>query len=200
MTTPDPRLFSTPLRQTAPFDSRWPKQHIEPYRNQLLGQLQDVERALDEVEQQHEETAEAAVKERAELLEKIPDVGDNPSEVEWLTRRAAQADHGLAACRSEVASLELWVQRQKLTFEAHELGARIAQVDDLLEPAEYAAGNAAQMAIIMLDLQEAGADHAHDTGVLEIARQRLVHAKRMHREIHNALRRLQKAAERSQKK
>lgn len=200
MTTPEPRPASAALSQRAPVDSSWPAQHIEPYRRQLVQRLDDVERRLDDATQRHDDAADQGRGKIDELRAKVPDVGDNPSEVEWLTRRAAQADADLAASQHEAALMDLWVQRQTLSVELHDLASRIAQVDDLLETGVYAAGNAALREVIKLDVLETAADFANATAILDIARQRVVHVKRMHREIHTALRKARLSAESARKR
>lgn len=197
-TPPDP-MPSEALGQTAPIDPAWPAPLVEPFRQRLVHRMDEVHRRGMEISEEYEALDEKANRELNQLYAKIPDVGDNPSLVEWLTRRAAQAEHDLARSRHELAMQELWLKRQQLMHDVRSLATRVAQIDQLTESGPYTAGNDTQLAIIEVDLQEAAVQLAHENVVLEFSRRRIDLSKRLHREINTALRTARRAEERARK-
>lgn len=187
------------LGQTAPINPAWPVQLVEPYRQQLVARIDEVHRRFMEATEQDEAVDDGAQPELERLHATIPDVGDKPTLVEWLTRRAAQAELDLAQARHDLTMQERWVKRGQLRYEARCKEARVAQIDHLTESGAYTAGNDTQLEIIELDLQDAAAELGHERVALEYARQRVDLTKRMHREINTALRAAKRAEERAKK-
>ncbi|MGY3520197.1 hypothetical protein ACVMYR_28220 [Micromonospora sp. PTRAS2] len=185
--TPARRQPSEVLSQRSPVDAAWTRQ-VEPQRQQLLNRFDDASSRVAAADEECDGLDAAAEQDLAELEAKIPDVGEEPTEVEWLTRRAAQADQQVAFARHDVALREGTVRREHSRREAVEVQARIGQIDDLLEGGAYAAGAEAQMAILMLDVQQSGLDLAHEIASLDFARQRLALAEHVQRDVHAALR------------
>lgn len=192
--TPERVTPSAELSNMPPLE-KWAEEFVRPHRNRLLALLDMAAKRLDQASERHEQACERADRELKVLLEKIPEVGDSPTELEWLTRRAAQADYELALAQHDLARQETHVAYLKALRDYCRLELRIGQIDDVIEPAAYAAGNDAQLDIMMFELEETVADYVHAVGALELMRERLAAAKRMHREIHAALRRAKKAAE-----
>ncbi|MFI2664159.1 hypothetical protein [Micromonospora carbonacea] len=197
-TTPGRRPPSAVLNQQSPVDAAWTRR-VEPRRQQLLDRFDDASRRVIAADEECDDLDAAAGQELAELDAKIPDVGEEPTEVEWLTRRAAQADQQVSYARHDVALREATVRREHSRREAVEVQARIGQIDDLLEGGGYAAGAEAQMAILMLDVQQSGLDLAHEVASLDFARQRLALAEHVQRDVHAALRAAQRSESRAQK-
>lgn len=172
----------------------WPKQVIDPYRELLAAQYRSLGERIEQAKQRCDDVDAAATAEVDALTAKIPEIGEQPTDVEYLTMRAAQADRDLAAAGHDVASSKAWLAVQLLHVERNEIDLRIGQIDHLTEQGPAAAGNDDQLAILMLDVKEASFEQAGAATSVEFARQRLALTKTMHRDIHAALRKVQRAA------
>lgn len=197
-TQPDP-LPSDTLGQVAPLDPAWPAHLIEPYRNNILDRMDETARRGDDALEVCKTLDEKADRELDQLRARIPDLGEERSLVEWLTRRAAQVEYDLAESRLDMASQEALIKRNQLSHETRTLEARVGHLDYLTESGPYAAGNDSQLSIIELDLQESAVRLVHEKVTLEYARQRMGLVKQLHREVNTALRAAKRAEERAAK-
>jgi hypothetical protein len=171
----------------------WPRQVVEPYRALLAAALQSLETKVDQARQRLDDLETAAEAELDALLAKIPESGDEPAQVEYLTVRAAQVDWDLAEARHRVTIAEAFLDLQKVHAERCELALRLGQVDHLVEDGVVASGNDDQLAILMVDAKSSSFEQVAAATSLDFARQRLTLAKRMHRDVHAALRKLERA-------
>lgn len=197
-TPPTEQPPSAYLGTSPPYDG-WPSLPAEFYRNRLLKLLDEANERATELGKRHDELVERTDKELAELREKIPDVGENPTLVEWLTRRAAQVDYDLAESEHDEAIGKALLEFEKAEREYYELEAQLGYLDNLLESGEYAAGNQIQVEVLGLAVDDAALDIGYAAAKLELAQRKHALIKRLHREVHTALRKAQRA-ERSQKK
>lgn len=164
------------------------------YRGELCRQRDALQLRVEAVEQDYNAHAERADKEIAAARNAVSDLTGPPTEMEWVTFRAAQVDRDLVQARHAVTLHEKMLATETLVAERDELDLRIGQVDHMMEVGAAAAGNDAQLAILMLDVQESAGEQQHAMTALDYARRRLTLTKRMHREIHATLRKLQRAA------
>lgn len=164
----------------------------QQYRDELVRRREALQRRVEAAEQDYNSCTEQADKEITAAREAVPDLTDPPNELEWLTLRAAQADRDLVQTRHAVTLGEKLLAVETLLVERDELDLRIGQVDHMMEVGPPAAGNDTQLAILMLDVQEQAGEQRNAAAALDCARRRLTLTKRMHREIHVALRKLQR--------
>lgn len=194
-TQPPPRPVADILRDNEPTLADLPAHLIKPYRDHLVALVDAAERHMRKAEDAYDTAVEEPFAEH-----KIPEAAENPTELEWLTRRAAEADRDLALEQRTVALGERWLVWKTAEREFREKYLRINHIDHLLEARGFAVGNDSLLAMFTLDLRDAQAEEAHAATTLGIARERLRHAKQAHKDVHAALRRAQRAAERESKK
>jgi hypothetical protein len=172
----------------------WPRQVVEPYREGLLRRWDSLTERIEAADGEWDELAEKTRPEIESLAAKVPELGEEPTEIEYLTMRAAQADVDLAEVQRDVALEDLHLKVQKLVLERCEVGLRAGQVDHVIEEGVQAVGNDDQLAILMLRVRESSLELASATAAVDLYRQRLTLTKRMHRDVHAALRKLDRAA------
>lgn len=173
----------------------------KPYRDQLEARWKRLDEQIGPLEEQVDQVHERARAHLEALEAKVPETSGNPTDIEWLTRRAAQADLDLAIRTRDVAVAEANINWCKVVAERDDIEVRIGQVDHLAEHDDpvLSPGNDDQLAMWTLEAQESAFDLAASETVLQFARRRLDHAKKAHREIHAALRKRQAAARASKK-
>lgn len=194
-TQPPPGSAADILRENEPNLADLPTDLIKPYRDHLVALVDAAERRMRRAEDAYDSAVEEPFADH-----KIPDRADNPTELEWLTRRAAEADRDLALEQRTVELGERWRAWKTAEREFREAYLRINHLDHLLEGRGFAVGNDSLLAMFTLDLRDAQVEEAHSGTTLEIARERLRHARQAHKDVHAALRKAQRAAQRESKK
>lgn len=182
---PTPTTVPTP--GTPPVD-------VQQYRADLCRQRDTIQQRVEAAEQDYNTYGELADKDITAAREAVPELGDTYTELDWLTFRAAQADRDLMQAGHAVTLHQKLLAVETLLVERDGIDLRIGQVDHMAEVGCAAAGNDAQLAILMLDVQEAAAERQNAAAAVDYARRRLTLTKRMHGDIHAALRKVQRAA------
>lgn len=179
--------------QTDHPDDTWPKRVVDPHRDRLVERAQLLTERIDQARGRYAELGTQADTEVEGLSAKISDLADQATDVEYLTWRAAVVDRDLVEATHGVSLAEQWLALEKFYVDRNELYLRIGQLDHLVEGGSIAAGNDDHLALLMLDVKESSLEQITAAASLDFARQRLTLTKRMHRDVHTALRKLQRS-------
>jgi hypothetical protein len=150
-------------------------------RDRLGERIEQAEARFDAVGPEHRDHIES-------LAARIPDLGGSPTEIEYLTWRAAEADRDLALVRYEVALTEAGMAVRDLGVQQSQLDLRIGQVDHLTGDDPFGIGGDEHLAILMIDLEGANLEAFAAARTAELARKRLAEMTTMHDKIHARLR------------
>lgn len=170
----------------------WPEHLVRPYREHLKALLAALLARLELAEKRYTDLLEAADTQVEEASAKVPEWPDDPTEEQYLTVRATQVDRDLIDAQLSVPLAKAWCDVQRLRAERSDLQLRLGQVDHFMEYGIIAAGNDAELAILMLDVKEATVEQQAAESAAEFARQRLALTKRKHKEVHAALAKLRR--------
>lgn len=150
-------------------------------------QIQDATRVCDEAAEAADSELEALAARADELAEALEAKGEATT-LEWLQLRAAQADRDLADARHQVGLAAKALDLERLRVRLTEIDLRLGEVDYVAEWGAVAAGNDAQMGILMLDVQQASAGVTAALSDVDFARRRMDLTEQMYEAIHASLR------------
>ncbi|MBM0239368.1 hypothetical protein JNW88_23515 [Micromonospora sp. ATA32] len=174
-----------------------------PYAKQLEAQVERLDAQLDALSERVDKVHDDAQPALDALAAKVPEWGDEtPTAVQHLTHRLADADLEVAVHTRDVAAAEARVKYVKAVADRDNLNLRLAQVDHLAEAGDpvLSPGNDDELAIWTLVAQESAMELATAEACLQSTRRRLEHAKKVQREVREALRAQKRAEEKAAKK
>jgi uncharacterized protein (UPF0212 family) len=170
------------------------KHRVRPIWEDLAARGERVGERRKAAEERCDKAHEAADAEVDALAAKASPIDPDASDLEWLTGRAAQVDRDLASGKHAVTISEANLDLAKIDLEWAELELQMSHVGLLMEDSAgaVAVGNDDQMAIYRLEVQAAALEHATALAKLDLARRQFTLVKRLHKDVHAALKRAQK--------
>lgn len=171
-----------------PDHAHWLTDVFEPRRAALTERLATATRQYEEAHDRYQQLTDDGNRQIEEIEATTTVADDDATEVEYLTARATQTDRDLLVANLELAASQSWLEVRRLGMRKIDLDFQVWQAAALVEVGPIAAGNETQLDIIMIDVEEAAAEHALAVADLDRARRRLDATKRLHKEVHAALR------------